>query len=44
MIECDDGWYKLIYKCLNEIEEIYKSKSQDISELKVFQIKENMLI
>lgn len=39
-IECDDGWYNLIYECLKEIEVLYKTKSEDISEIKVLQIKE----
>ena len=38
--ECDDGWYQLIYNCLEEIEQLYKSKNADISELRFYQIKE----
>lgn len=38
--ECDDGWYQLIYDCLEEIEQLYKSKNADISELRFYQIKE----
>ncbi|OQA48419.1 MAG: hypothetical protein BWY47_01052 [Bacteroidetes bacterium ADurb.Bin302] len=38
--ECDNGWYQLIYNCMEEIEQHYKSCNADISKLRIYQIKE----
>ena len=38
IIECDDGWYELIYNCLKEIEEFCKTKNKPYPE--IAQIKE----
>lgn len=38
--ECEDGWFDLIYNCCKEIDELYKQRNKDSSEIKIYQIKE----
>ena len=39
-IWCDDGWFQLIYKLCEEIENIYNKRNLDINTIRVGDIKE----
>lgn len=40
LVECDDGWYNLIYSLFEELEQLYIKNNADIKELSVHQIKQ----